>query len=187
MVACVGLATAALVAQMPDVSQMSGVPLPTSDLPAGTVAIRVVRGDLSNNVVGQAVELHAGAQQWNATTDESGRATFSGLPAGTRVHGIATVDGQRLETQEFPVPAAGGRRSNIHMPPQVISAPPATSASISGLPGASPASSTGVEPKSNGFRHVLEFEKPLRRMEEQIAELEAMQKTKGIDLLRFLP
>ena len=31
-------------AQMPDPKQMSGVPLPTGDIPAGTVTVRVVRG-----------------------------------------------------------------------------------------------------------------------------------------------
>lgn len=95
-------------AQMPDLAQMSGTPLPSGDLPAGTVSVRVVRGDLTNNVAGQPVELHGGAGDRRATTDESGRATFAGLPAGARVHVLAVVDGQRLESQNFDVPAEGG-------------------------------------------------------------------------------
>lgn len=98
-------------AQMPDVAQMSGVPLPTNDLPNATVSVRVVRGDLSNNVVGLPVELHSGAQVWNATTDQDGRAQFSNLPPGSRVHALAVVDGQRLESQEFAVPSSGGVRT----------------------------------------------------------------------------
>jgi len=96
--------------QMPDISQMSGVPLPTGDLPAGTISVRVVRGDLGNNVVGQAVELHGGGPTRRETTDETGRAQFAGVAPGTSVHAVATVDGRRLESQEFQVPATGGIR-----------------------------------------------------------------------------
>jgi hypothetical protein len=43
-------------------------------------------------------------------TDENGRAEFSGVAAGTTVKAIATVDGERLESQEFPAPGQGGVR-----------------------------------------------------------------------------
>jgi hypothetical protein len=43
-------------------------------------------------------------------TDENGRAEFSGVAAGTAVRAVATVDGERLESQEFPWPADGGIR-----------------------------------------------------------------------------
>jgi hypothetical protein len=46
--------------QMPDPKAMSGMPLPVADLPAGTVTARVIRGQLSNPLEGQTVEL-AGA------------------------------------------------------------------------------------------------------------------------------
>lgn len=107
-VMAVGAAAALALAQMPDVSQMSGVPLPANDLPGGTISVRVVRGDLANNVVGQPVELHGGGQTWQATTDENGRAQFSNLPPGTAVHAVAQVDGERLESQEVVVSAQGG-------------------------------------------------------------------------------
>lgn len=97
-------------AQMPDVSQMSGVPLPIGDLPNGTVSIRVVRGDLSNNVTNHPVELHGGGQVWKATTDAEGRAQFASTRPGTSVHAVTTVDGQSIESQEFAVPAEGGIR-----------------------------------------------------------------------------
>jgi hypothetical protein len=102
--------TVALHAQMPDVSQMSGVPLPTGDLPDGTVSVRVVRGDLSNNVPDIAVELHGDVGNRQARTDAEGRATFSGLTPGVSLHAMAVVDGQQLESREFTVPASGGIR-----------------------------------------------------------------------------
>jgi len=47
------------------------------------------------------------------------------------------------------------------------------------------ASANGVAGASNGsratLRHVLEFEKPLAKLEQQIHELEAMQVAKGMD------
>jgi len=108
--AALGAAAALAAAQMPDVSQMSGVPLPASDLPNGTISVRVVRGDLSNNVAGHPVELHGGGRTWQAKTDDNGRAQFANLPSGTMVHAVTEVDGQRLESQEVAVPAQGGFR-----------------------------------------------------------------------------
>jgi hypothetical protein len=61
-------------------------------------------------VTGQTVELSGGAAPKTATTDGSGRAEFSGLRPGTRVKATTTVDGERLESLEFEVPATGGIR-----------------------------------------------------------------------------
>jgi hypothetical protein len=98
-------------AQMPDPKQISGMPLPVKDVPAGTVTVRVIRGQLTNALPGQTVELTVGgAQKKTATTDTSGRATFSDLPVGGRVKASVTVDGERIESQEFDVPAVGGTR-----------------------------------------------------------------------------
>jgi hypothetical protein len=101
---------AVLAAQMPNVAQMSGIPLPTGDLPNSSVSVRVVRGELSNNVTDHPVELQGGGQVWKATTDQAGRATFSGLPPAVSVHAVTVVDGERLESMEFAVPPAGGVR-----------------------------------------------------------------------------
>src|SRR4029077_9507322 len=40
-------------------------------------------------------------------TDDSGRAEFKDLPAGTTVKAVADVDGEHLEAQGFPAPAQG--------------------------------------------------------------------------------
>ena len=96
-------------AQMPDPKQMSGVPLPTSDIPAGTVTVRVIRGSLSNLVVDHPVEL-TGDVAASSKTNDAGRAEFQGLKPGARVKAVTVVDGERLESQEFTLPAAAGVR-----------------------------------------------------------------------------
>jgi hypothetical protein len=112
VITCAGLAAPHLAqgAQMPDPKQMSGRPLPVSDLAPGTVTVRVVRGTMANVVTGQTVELSGGATPMTAKTNESGRAEFSGLRPGTRVKATTVVDGERLESLEFDVPATGGIR-----------------------------------------------------------------------------
>jgi hypothetical protein len=96
--------------QMPDPKAMSGLPLQVPDLAVGTVTARVFRGALSNPLPGQTVELSGAGAAKNATTDDAGRATFSGLPPGARVRAAVIVDGERIQSQEFDVPAAGGVR-----------------------------------------------------------------------------
>ncbi len=105
------LVAAVAFAQMPDVRQMSGMPLPVGDVPVGTVTVRVIRGQLTNPLVGESVELSGpGTAAKTAKTDQSGRAQFSGLAPGTRVKAAATINGEKLESQEFDVPAQGGIR-----------------------------------------------------------------------------
>jgi hypothetical protein len=96
--------------QMPDPKEMSGIPRPVSDLPTGHVSVRLIRGQLSNNIQGHPVEIHAGGKVLTEKTDENGRAEFSGVGPGTTVKAAATVDGERLESQEFPWPREGGIR-----------------------------------------------------------------------------
>jgi len=112
LVVALGVSAAAQVApgaQMPDPKQMSGVPLPSRDIPAGTVTVRVVRGSLSNLVVGQPVEI-LGEVTASAKTNDAGRAEFTGLKPGSRLKAVTVVDGERLESQEFTVPPQAGIR-----------------------------------------------------------------------------
>jgi hypothetical protein len=98
-------------ANMPDARQMSGTPLPTGEVPPGTVIVRVVRGSMANPLTGETVELiGAGSASSTAKTNELGRAEFPGLAIGSRVKAVATVNGERLESQEFEIPSAGGIR-----------------------------------------------------------------------------
>ncbi|MGH9373479.1 MAG: hypothetical protein ACRD15_18315 [Vicinamibacterales bacterium] len=103
--------TAELRAQeMPNPRQMSGVPLPVGDVPPGTVTVRVIRGSFANPVSSLTVEIVGAPTPMHATTNDVGRAEFSGLAAGARVKARATVGGERLESQEFAVPPTGGIR-----------------------------------------------------------------------------
>ena len=95
---------------MPDPKQMAGIPRPVTDLPDGAVSVRLIRGQLSNNIPNFPVELHVGSQVRTAKTDEAGRAEFTGLPAGETLKAVAVVDGERLESEAFPAPARGGIR-----------------------------------------------------------------------------
>jgi len=110
-VLCVAVAPpAAAQFQMPDPKQMSGIPRPVTDLPNGTISVRLIKGELSNNITNHPVELHVGDKVQTVKTDESGRAEFRDLPAGANVKAVAIVDGERLESQEFPVQGQGGIR-----------------------------------------------------------------------------
>ena len=96
--------------QMPDPRRMSGVPLPVGDLPTGTVTVRVIRGSLTNPITSQTVEIIGAGQTRTAITNDSGRAEFKELPVGARLRATATAGSERLESQEFTVPANGGIR-----------------------------------------------------------------------------
>ena len=103
---------------------MSGIPRPVTDLPAGHVSVRLIRGQLSNNIQGHPVEMHAGGKVLTVKTDENGRAEFSGVAAGTTVKAVAVVDGERLESQEFPWPGDSGIRVMLVATPKGGGEPP---------------------------------------------------------------
>ena len=63
---------------------MSGVPRPVTDVPNGTVSVRVVRGSLASNLPNEMVDLQAGGRLLQSRTDETGHAQFSGITPGTR-------------------------------------------------------------------------------------------------------
>jgi hypothetical protein len=95
---------------MLDPKQMSGIPRPVTDLPNRSISVRLIRGDLSNNIPNFPIELHVGANVKTAKTDANGRAQFDNVPPGETVRAVAVVDGERLESQDFAAPAQGGVR-----------------------------------------------------------------------------
>jgi hypothetical protein len=131
---------AGLAAQMPDARAMSGIPMPMADVPAGSIVVRVVRQQLSNNVAGQAVELHVGSQVLTAKTDAEGRATFAGLTSGTEAHAVAVVDGERLESAPMQIGPTGGIRVML------VAGVGAASSAASGSPAAAPAPDAPIVP-----------------------------------------
>ena len=95
---------------MPDPSEMSGLPLPSSDLPNASVSVRLIRSQLSNNITDHPVELHSDAVLLTVFTDEFGRALFEDLEAGSNVSVSAQVGDEILDSRTFAVPAFGGVR-----------------------------------------------------------------------------
>jgi hypothetical protein len=96
--------------QMPDAKQMSGIPRPVDDLPNGSISVRLVRGSLSNNIPNHPVELNVGGKALTVRTDDAGRAQFDKIEPGAVLKASADVDGEHLESSEFPAPAQGGIR-----------------------------------------------------------------------------
>ena len=95
-------------AGMPDARAMSGIPRPDGSTKAGTVSVRLVRGQLTNLVAGHPVEFIVNGTSQTVKTDASGRAVLSGVAAGATVHVLATVDGERLDSQDFQAPPDAG-------------------------------------------------------------------------------
>ncbi len=109
LAACAIVIGVAARVQTPDPKAMSGSVLAVSDLPAGTVTVRVVRGSFDQNMAGQRVEFTIDTVRRVETTDASGRATVSGLPRGARVTAVAVVGQERLVSQEAVVGPTGLR------------------------------------------------------------------------------
>ncbi len=119
MRAIVGLALAAALScvaipafaqvQMPSGKEMSGRVLPVPDVPFGTVTVRVVRGSVDKNISGQVVELLVDGKSRTAKTGADGRASFSGLKKGNKIKAVATVDGERIESQDAEIVESGLR------------------------------------------------------------------------------
>src|SRR3954468_15884378 len=124
---------------MPDPKQMSGIPRPVDDLPNGAISVRLIRGSLSNNLTGHPVDLHVGPKVITVKTDENGRAEFKDFitgTAGATVKATADVDGEHLESQEFPAPTRGGiRLMLVATDPNKKAAPPAASAPNTAITG----------------------------------------------------
>jgi hypothetical protein len=93
-----------------DPRQMSGIPRPDTQQAPRSVSVRVIRGDLSNNIANQPVDLQVDGKTQTVKTDENGRAQFENLPPGARLKAVTVVDGERLESQDFPAPTQPGIR-----------------------------------------------------------------------------
>ena len=111
-----GATTAA--AQVPDLTSMSGIPLPMTDVPAGTASVRVVRFDMAHPVIALEVTLHptGAGQVRRLKTDSTGRATFESLGNDEFV-ARTTVDGRELRSQPFRAGAALSALDHPRDPP----------------------------------------------------------------------
>lgn len=95
-------------AQMPDARAMSGRPLPSPDLPAGSLSVRVARGGFENSLANQTVEVTVDGQPLRTvTTGEDGRAVIDGLRQGSTVQVATMVGSERLQSLPIPMGATG--------------------------------------------------------------------------------
>lgn len=97
-----------------EASQMvraAGMPLNDGALPPGSLTVRVVEGAFTGDLPGVRVEATVdGGTSQSAITGDKGRAEFAHLPVGVRVQVSAVVNGERLTSDTFPMPAQSGVR-----------------------------------------------------------------------------
>ena len=102
-----------LIAQTaPATSQMvraAGMPLQVSDLPPGTLVVRIVRGAFVENLAGQSISVEIDGKARQAATDAQGRATIA-AGVGATVRASVVIDGEPLASETFTMPATGGVR-----------------------------------------------------------------------------
>ena len=132
-----GAAGTALVAT-PAAAQMAaalGKPLPSPDLEAGTVSVRVVAGSAASPVVGTDVTLLVNDAPRVARTDSAGRATFPGLPVGAKVVArVVNEDKEEKLSDAFQIPDSGGTRIMLTTKPWQGGAGGAPLAGGAGMP-----------------------------------------------------
>ena len=110
-------ATALAQPMMIDPSRMSGIPRPDPQVPARTVTVRLIRGELSNRMTGVEVALaNDKGEVVTAKTDDQGRATFSGLTAGQQYQARATDGVEELTSQPIDLPNDVGVRVMLVFP-----------------------------------------------------------------------
>lgn len=89
----------------------AGMPLQDGELPPGSLTVRVVQGAFTANLSGIPVEVQvAGQPALRAQTGALGRAEFAHLPVGVQARAAAVVNGERLESESFRIPAESGVR-----------------------------------------------------------------------------
>jgi hypothetical protein len=116
-----GLMTLAASAQaqpmMMDPSRMSGIPRNDPQVPPGTITVRLIRGELSNRMVGIDVQLaDAAGKVTTQRTDAEGRATFSGLSAASSYQARAKEGDKELTSQPIELVADMGARVMLVFP-----------------------------------------------------------------------
>lgn len=84
--------------------------LPDGKLPAGTVTVRVIAGDVSSAVAEADVTLTVNGTPRTARTAADGRATFSDLPVGATVQATIAGESGDVTSDELTLAADGGAK-----------------------------------------------------------------------------
>lgn len=129
-----GQAVAPAPAGAPATVRAAGMPLHDGALPPGTLTVRVVQGAFTGDIAGTIVDLEVtGRAPLQAPTRAQGRAEFAHLPIGAEVRASAVVNGERLQSDAFRMPAEAGVRilliagagaADAHAGPVAASLPP---------------------------------------------------------------
>lgn len=112
-------------AQMPDFRQMSGRPLPSPDVPPGSLTVRVARGSFDKSVAGHTVDVNIDGRSVTVKTGDDGRALVSGLRTGNTVRVSTMLDGVRLDSQPIPIGTTGMMVALVGVDPDAAPAPEA--------------------------------------------------------------
>lgn len=93
----------------------TSAPLFVQDLAAGTVSVRLSRPSMTEaiegaDVVGTWISPDGKEGSPRVRTGKDGRAIFTEIPAGSTFSAAVTVEGERLTSARFTVPAEGGTR-----------------------------------------------------------------------------
>lgn len=113
----------------------AGMPLRDGALEPGTLTVRVVRSDFSNNIPDQIVDVQvAGGRIVSAKTGSDGRAQFPHIEIGAQVKASAKVGGELLESETFAIPAESGVRVLLVAGGEAAHAAVQENADVSGMP-----------------------------------------------------
>ncbi len=94
---------------MPNPKEISGVPLPAADLPAGSVSARVIRGGFDKNIPDQPVVFTIDGVERTVKTGADGRTQVDRIKAGAAVTVATTIDGATITSQRVTIGAQGIR------------------------------------------------------------------------------
>lgn len=95
----------------PGMVRAAGMALNDGALPPGTLTVRVVQGTFTGDLTGTMVDLEVtGQAPLHAPAKAQGRAEFAHLPIGAEVRASAIVNGERLQSDAFRMPAESGVR-----------------------------------------------------------------------------
>ena len=122
LLAAVVVAVATTLAAAPvahaQIADALGRPLPSNDLPTGTIVVKVIAGMVTKPVIGTEVTLVVNGTPRAARTDSEGHAAFPDLPPGATVQAkVLDDDKKEVTSSEFQVPEDSGARVMITTAP----------------------------------------------------------------------